>query len=217
MDKNAILAMVLVMVIAAGMMLAVVAILVVLYKHNKASEGMHLCEFTKVGGGSYTKLLPIDADGLITPPAEHTEKYSKLQCYVTDKMHTFIAQWPEGWPRPLQTKVGKSYFEEGFPEPMMPAMRDKQGNILGLRNVLTGDMLFNLKKSKVGSELRGYGDRERELTNAMKNYLRPIIFYVVSGVLALLLIASIVIQWQGNQAASKFYSQYTVTGVEKGK
>ena len=217
MDKNAILAMVLVMVIAAGMMLAVIAILVVLYKHNKASEGMHLCEFATIGGHAYRKLLPINGS-VITPTEEEFKKHpDHCKAYTTDGAHSFVDRWPDGWPFPLQTKVKKSYYEEGDPNPRIPALRDAKGRVIGLEPTLTSELLFNMKKSKVGSELRGYGDRERELTNAMKNYLRPIIFYVVSGVLALLLIASIVIQWQGNQAASKFYSQYTVTGVEKGK
>lgn len=210
MDKNAILAMILVMGIAFCMIIGIVSVLIILWRHNKASENSHLCEFAKIGGGCYTKLLPIDEDGVITPPESHSEKYPELKCYVTDKIHTFLARWPEGWPPFLQTKVGKSYYEEGHSEPRLPAERDTKGNVLGLKNVMTGDMLFNLKKSKVGSELRGYGDREKQITDAMKHYLKPVIFYVVSGILALLLVINLFLQYDGNKKASKFYSQYTI-------
>jgi hypothetical protein len=211
MDKNAMLAMILVMCIAACMMIGVISVIIILARHSKASRNMHLCEFAKVNGGSYTSLLPIEGNVIIPTDAQFKSHPEHCKAYVTDKMHSFIAQWPEGWPTFLQTKINKSYYEEGQPNPLLPAMRDAKGNILGVIPTLTDDLLFNLKKSKVGSELRGYGDREKEISQAMKNYLKPIWFFLVSGVLALLLLGSIYLQWDGNKKASHFYSQYTIS------
>ena len=186
MHDNAFLLMILFMAITFCVLLGTFAVLLTLHRHSKAVNEKHLCEFAQEGGGCYTLLLPIK-DNMISAPEEHTAKY-KIGFYVTDKLHTFICKWPEGWPPFLQTKIGKSYYEEGDMMPRVPALRDKEGKVLGLSNIITPEMMLNWRKEKVGEQLRAYGDREREITQAIRGMIKPWVFYIYIAISIILLI-----------------------------
>jgi hypothetical protein len=214
MDRNGILIMALSLSIAACMIIGVISVLIVLYRNSKAVTDKHLCYFWQTGKGFYSMLL--DKNGnQIDPPENHIQKHPHMGNYIIDDIHTSITRWPEGWPPFLQTKVSCSIFEEGCPSPIAPALRDPvTGKIVGVQSTITPRILRDYQKQKVGEELRGYGEREREITDAMRHYLKPVYFYIISGVLAILLIASIYLQWKGNSDASRFYSQYTISESE---
>lgn len=84
-------------------------------KYQREVVGKVFCEFITKEGNSYTKLLPMGSDGMITLKAR---KKKKEHTYALEDLGTYNAPYPPGKWSFLQTACKKALLDEDSFEPL---------------------------------------------------------------------------------------------------